>query len=218
MSATLAERLAAKAGVATQIAVHDLPVDAMIGINPDEKGRRQRLLVSVEIALRDATGPAELDETIDYREIVAEAHDLAADHIGLIEHYARLLGERCMALGPAESATVSVKKPGALDHGLAATVVRVDRVMPADNVLPFVPVRRSEQHQLSFAFQPDINDDAQQKLAGFLRFFLESVRGVALDDLSFDRPDGMWNAKFTLGGKRSPRIENSAHDRSALEG
>lgn len=200
----------------TTVAVRNLRVEALIGVNPDERERRQPLIVTVE-ALLDVR-PSLIAETIDYRAIAAEAHDVASRHVGLIEEYARLLGERCLALGPVEQVAVTVAKPEALAQGMAMTTVCVARPAPA-NILPFPRSRRSgRRHEVvRFAFDDDINPEAQRTLAGFLRHFARSLHGVELGSLSFDTAAGEWVARITLDGTRAPRVEPDGPS-AAIEG
>jgi len=109
--------------MAMVVSVSDLPLSARIGINPDEVGRQQTLIVSIDLTLADHARGATLADSVDYRRIVAEAEMLATGHIGMIEVFARTLAERCLALGPVREAIVSVKKPQALPFGLAAVRV-----------------------------------------------------------------------------------------------
>jgi dihydroneopterin aldolase len=111
----------------THVRVVDLTVSARIGINPDERGRRQPLIVSVDLALADAEPIGSLSQSVDYRRIVAAAEDLGSDHVELIETYARLLGERCLALGPVEQAEIIVAKPQALPDGTASVRITLTR-------------------------------------------------------------------------------------------
>jgi dihydroneopterin aldolase len=115
---------AAGAAATTLVRVLDLPLSAVIGINPDELGRRQPLIVSVELTL--AIGRVEtLDQSIDYRRIAAEAEKLAENHVTLIEIFAHRLAERCLALGPVLDVDVSICKPQALVRGTASVSVRM---------------------------------------------------------------------------------------------
>jgi dihydroneopterin aldolase len=111
----------------THVRVVDLTVSVRIGINPDERGRRQPLLVSVDLELADAEPIGSLHQSVDYRRIVAAAEDLGSDHIELIETYAHLLGERCLALGPVERAEITVAKPQALSRGTASVRIALTR-------------------------------------------------------------------------------------------
>ena len=122
----------APAAAATRIAVRvrDLPLLADIGINPDEIGRRQPLVVSVELTL-SATEVGMVSETVDYRRIVSEAEALALVHIPLIETFAHRLAARCLALGGVEKAFVSVDKPFAIMRGMAGTQVEMRRPRPS---------------------------------------------------------------------------------------
>src|SRR3546814_4555113 len=71
----------------TTVRVRELPLLADVGINPDEVGRRQPLVISVKLTLFG--GGDRIDETIDYRRIASAAETLATTHIPLIETFAR---------------------------------------------------------------------------------------------------------------------------------
>ena len=192
---------------AYSVSVRDVPIDAFIGVNPDEQNRRQPLFVSVDAVL-DAPRPlSQLADTIDYCAIAAAARQVAEHHIGLIEHYARLVGERCLALGPVASVTVTVAKPNALAAGMAATTVRLERPASA-NVIPFAALGRADTHVVRFAFQDDVNVHAQHALARFVRHLAGSLRGLALEDVSFDPRAGEWTAQVKLTGQGAPRVED----------
>jgi len=110
----------------TRIRVRDLPLLADIGINPDEIGRRQPLVISVELTVSAARIEG-IGETVDYRKVAQAAEDLALVHIPLIETFAQRLGERCLEFPAVIEARVSVDKPFALTRGLAGTEVRMRR-------------------------------------------------------------------------------------------
>lgn len=110
----------------TCVRVTELPLLADIGINPDEAGRRQPLVLTIELVL----GPARIDaidQTIDYRRIVEEAEILAAAHIPLIETFGRKLAERCLGYPGVQSARIRVDKPFALQRGLAGVEVSLHK-------------------------------------------------------------------------------------------
>ena len=113
--------------VVTHVRVDDLGVSARVGINPDEQGRRQPLLVSVDLELAEAKPAGSLRDSVDYRRIAAEAEGLASDHVELIETFALLLGERCLRLGPVERAEIIVAKPEALLRGTASVRIVLRR-------------------------------------------------------------------------------------------
>ena len=111
-------------GATTLVRVRELPLSAVIGINPDELGRRQPLVVSVELTLA-ADRVETLEQSVDYRRVAAEAERLAENHVTLIEIFARRLAERCLALGPVLDVDVSICKPEALLRGTASVSVRM---------------------------------------------------------------------------------------------
>ena len=113
--------------LATYVRVEDLRISARIGINPDERDRRQPLLVSVDLQLVDRGPVASLGQSVDYRRIAAGAEELGSDHIELIETYALLLGERCLELGPVERVEIVVAKPEALPRGTASVRIALTR-------------------------------------------------------------------------------------------
>src|SRR3546814_21054220 len=79
----------------TTVRVRELPLLADVGINPDEVGRRQPLVISVKLTLFG--GGDRIDETIDYRRIASAAATLATTHIPLIDTFARSLGAEYLA-------------------------------------------------------------------------------------------------------------------------
>jgi dihydroneopterin aldolase len=127
----LAQPVSNPAPATTLVRVRDLPLSAVIGINPDELGRRQPLIVSVELTLA-AERVDTLDQSVDYRRIAAEAEQLAENHVTLIEIFARRLAERCLALGPVLDVEVSICKPQALVRGTASVSVRMTAPLLAE--------------------------------------------------------------------------------------
>jgi len=113
--------------ITTHVRVDDLRILARVGINPDERDRRQPLLVSVDLELAAREKIDSLGQSVDYRRIVAVAEDLGATHIELIETYARLLAERCLVLGPVKRADIAIAKPEALPCGTASVRLSLTR-------------------------------------------------------------------------------------------
>lgn len=195
----------------TIVLVRDLPIEARIGVNPDEQDRRQSLIVSVEVTLEPGS-PSALADTVDYRAIAAEAQRLGNDHIGLIEDFARRLGRRCLDLGAVASASVSISKPEALAAGEAATLVRVARSTGAQ-ILPFVRPRSSDRDwDLRFSFGRGINPEAQKVLARFLDQLAQSVDGLETTGFRFDPKTGQWGATLALSGSTGPQLQVSRAD------
>lgn len=111
--------------VQTFVCVRDLTVMADIGVNADEIGAPQSLILDVELTLAPGSGD-QIERTYDYRDIVAHAERLAARRTGLIETFAEDLARLCLAHPRIVAADVRVAKPRALPNGTAAahTIMR----------------------------------------------------------------------------------------------
>ena len=108
--------------IVNTVRVRALPLLADIGINRDEIGRRQPLVISVELKIGPQLITA-IGQTIDYRKIAAMAEDLALVHIPLIETFAQILAQRCLDLEGVTCARVQIEKPFALTRGQAGVEV-----------------------------------------------------------------------------------------------
>jgi dihydroneopterin aldolase len=108
------------------VAVDDVRVEAYIGVHGHEKNRRQSLIVGVELEVLASEGDT-IADTVDYNRIVDACRELADRGIGLIETYARQLGEELLADPRILRAEVTVAKPGALPNGVARTEVTMVR-------------------------------------------------------------------------------------------
>lgn len=113
----------------TRITVRDLPVMADIGINRDEIGRLQPLLISVCLSV-DPVEDDLLTSTVDYRQIVGLAEMLARRRIGLIETFGTELARSCLAVDGVQHAEVTIDKPRALEAGIASVAVSMSRLAP----------------------------------------------------------------------------------------
>ena len=112
------------------VVVEDIRVEAYIGVHGHEKDRRQSLILAVELEIV-APGHDSIADTIDYNRIVDSCRKLSERGIGLIETFARQLGEELLADRRVLRAQVSVTKPGALPNGVArATAILVQSPPP----------------------------------------------------------------------------------------
>jgi len=108
-----------------KVFVRGLTVDAEIGVYGHERGRRQPLVVDVEL---DVTGPIwrSIHETVNYEAVVRHARALAdGGHIGLVETFAWRLARACMGEDRVSRARVRVEKPMALAPDALAAGVEI---------------------------------------------------------------------------------------------
>lgn len=107
--------------VRLSVFVRALRIEAQIGIHAHEFGRKQPLVIDVELQI--AAGACEhIADTLNYEVIVARAQQIAdAGHVKLIEAFAERLASACLEDPRVVLARVRVEKPQALaPHAEAA--------------------------------------------------------------------------------------------------
>jgi dihydroneopterin aldolase len=112
----------------TKVFVRGLKVEAEIGVYEHEQGRRQPLIVDVELDVA-AAGWRHLADTVNYERVVEAAQAIAAaGHIGLVESFAQRLADACFEEPRVLRARVRVEKPEALAPHAAAAGVEITAV------------------------------------------------------------------------------------------
>jgi len=112
--------------LALKVFVRALRVDAEIGVNPDEFGRTQPLIIDVELDLDPPERCEHIAETVNYETVVVQARRLAgAGHVRLIETFAQRLAEAMLAETPVRQARVRIEKPEALAPAAEAAGVEI---------------------------------------------------------------------------------------------
>jgi dihydroneopterin aldolase len=105
---------------AAKVLVRGLRVEAEVGVHAHEHGRRQPLVVDVELDVTAAAGD-HLGDVVNYEIIAAKAETIAAlGHLKLIETFAERLARACLEDSRVSRARVRVEKPEALAPRAAA--------------------------------------------------------------------------------------------------
>ena len=98
----------------SKVFVTGVKVQAEIGVYRHEIGRRQPLIVDVELDVPIGSGDR-LADTVNYETILEAARAVAAEgHIHLVETFAHRLAERCLSDARVSRARIRVEKPLAL--------------------------------------------------------------------------------------------------------
>ena len=129
-----AEPLASAAGEAApmralslSVFLNDLKVEAEIGLYPQERNRRQTLIVDMEATLYPAV-VGRIGDTVDYDFLAASARDAAAGgHIGLVEHYVQRVASACLSNPRIERIRLRVQKPNAVPGASPGVEAEFDR-------------------------------------------------------------------------------------------
>ena len=105
---------------ALKVFVRGLRIDARIGVYDHERGRRQPLVVEVELTLGEQP-IARLSDTVNY-EIVVERARANADvgHVELVEEYVERLARDCLEDPRVRRVRVRAEKPEAIAGAEAA--------------------------------------------------------------------------------------------------
>ena len=115
-----------------RVHIKDLLVRGIVGINPDERTKRQDILVNVTMwaDTRAAAASDDIDDAVNYRTVAKAmiAHIEAGEPM-LVERLASELVDVCFAEPAVEAAEVRVDKPGALRFAdsVGVTVFRTRR-------------------------------------------------------------------------------------------
>jgi len=135
-SATRDRRIAAAMSFAPDAArglrrvfVRGLEVQARLGVHPHEKAAAQRVLIGIDLAVRDeyapaAEGPDEFARVVDYAAVVRMARMVAtAGHVLLAETLAERIALAALADPRVVAARVAVEKPDAFRDTVGVGVV-----------------------------------------------------------------------------------------------
>ncbi|MEX2015499.1 MAG: dihydroneopterin aldolase [Candidatus Hydrogenedentales bacterium] len=108
-----------------RIHIRDLLVRCIIGVNDDERERKQDVLINITLHanLRRAAATDDIHETVDYKAIKTRVMDLTeASQFYLIERLADRIADTCLEHDAVQQVDVTVDKPGALRFARSVAV------------------------------------------------------------------------------------------------
>jgi 7,8-dihydroneopterin aldolase/epimerase/oxygenase len=125
-------RIADAARGLRHVFLHDLLLDAAIGVYAQEHGRTQRIRVNVDLGVTDdgaravsraAVGKDDLARVVDYAVVAERVRSIvAAGHVQLVETLAERLAEACLEDPRVRLARIRVEKLDVLPDGASAGV------------------------------------------------------------------------------------------------
>ena len=114
-----------------RILIPELPLRARVGVEEEERGVPQPIVLEVELRLdlQPAGRSDSVSDTIDYEAVCARLEELvAARSFCLIETIAEQAAARLLNDFPADSVRVAVRKPRALEaRGVPYAAVEIER-------------------------------------------------------------------------------------------
>jgi len=108
-----------------KIIISGLKVDTVIGTLPEERDKKQTLLIDLELylPLRKAGKSDDLFDSVDYSLIESEIIVMSERaEFSLIERFAEEVADICLKEELIDKVKVQVSKPGALKHSSGVTV------------------------------------------------------------------------------------------------
>ncbi|QDV50931.1 dihydroneopterin aldolase [Gimesia fumaroli] len=100
-----------------QIHISDLLLRTIIGINEEERNKRQDVLINLtlQVDLRAAGRSDEISDAVNYRTITKEIIDLVENsQFQLVEKMADEVAKICLKDDRVQQTTIRIEKPGAL--------------------------------------------------------------------------------------------------------
>lgn len=113
--------------------VHDLKLDATLGIYAHEKVQAQRVLVNIDMTVDDLGADLgdELSNVVCYETAVKNVQTIVADgHVHLVETLAEAIADKCLEDGRVQAVRVRVEKPDAIAEA-ASVGVEIERLRSA---------------------------------------------------------------------------------------
>jgi len=115
-----------------RVFIRDLTLEARIGIYPKERKRPQRVIVSIDMMVKEDRRPHgdEIAGVVSYEEAVHVAEAIASSgHINLVETLAERVAEACLKDRRVVSVRVRVEKPDIFRQA-AGVGVEIERKRP----------------------------------------------------------------------------------------
>lgn len=108
-----------------RIHIRDLLVRCIVGVNDDERERKQDVLINITMyaELRRAATTDQIGDTVDYKAIKTNVVEMVeGSEYYLIERLAERIADTCLEHGAVQQVDVTVDKPGALRFARSVAV------------------------------------------------------------------------------------------------
>ncbi|MBI2718837.1 MAG: dihydroneopterin aldolase [Rhizobiales bacterium] len=126
----ISHHVASGAAKLRHVFVRDLEVKALIGIYPHERETPQRIIVNIDLSVKEGEGPKDDDisHVVSY-EIVVKKVDaiIAAGHINLVETLCEKIAAACLRDSRVMAARVRIEKPDIIPNARSVGV-EIERV------------------------------------------------------------------------------------------
>ncbi|MFL5258431.1 MAG: dihydroneopterin aldolase [Hyphomicrobiales bacterium] len=105
--------------------VRDLELNALLGIYPEERTTPQRILVNVDLSVKEGDDPLSEDiaSVVSYEVVVREVERIVAQgHVNLVETLAELIARECLKDARVETVRIRIEKPDVIRNARSVGV------------------------------------------------------------------------------------------------
>jgi 7,8-dihydroneopterin aldolase/epimerase/oxygenase len=105
--------------------VRDLTLLALIGIGAEEKIKPQRIVVNIDLSVKESDGPMpdDISHVVSYAIVVTKCEAIVAEgHVNLVETLAEKFAEACLKDKRVVAARVRIEKPDIIPNAKSVGV------------------------------------------------------------------------------------------------
>lgn len=124
----ISHHVASAAARLRHVFVRDLEVKALIGIYDREKLAPQRLIINIDLSVKEGSGDDDISHVVSYEVVVKKVEAIIAEgHINLVETLCEKIAEACLKDARVVAARVRVEKPDIIANARSVGV-EIERV------------------------------------------------------------------------------------------
>ena len=121
----ISHHVASGAARLRHVFVKDLEIDALLGIYPEEKARPQRIIVNIDLSVKEGNDPTsdDIKNVVSYEIVVKKVERIVAQgHVNLVETLAELIAGACLKDARVMAARVRIEKPDVIKNARSVGV------------------------------------------------------------------------------------------------
>ena len=118
-TAKITHHVASGAARLRHVFVRDLEIEALLGIYPEEKTKPQRIVVNIDLSVKEGDHPTsdDIKNVVSYEIVVKKVERIIAEgHVNLIETLAELIAIACLKDARVMAARVRIEKPDVIKN------------------------------------------------------------------------------------------------------
>jgi dihydroneopterin aldolase len=128
--AKITHHVASGKGRLRHVFVRDLEIIALLGVHEHEKAKAQRIIVNIDLSVREASSKIEDDirNVVSYEVVVRRVERIVAQgHVHLVETLAERIAEACLSDERVTAARVRIEKPDIIPNARSVGV-EIERI------------------------------------------------------------------------------------------